>query len=301
MAAWARTGRGFSRADDARVVVLEMTALIVRIRKRIGTILRREPLVHFVALAAMLFVVERFWFETRKETILVDQQVVNFLIKQREDLVLRTLAPDERKQTIDEYIRDEILYREAYKRGLDKDSRMRRYLISKMRRLTIGDVKKPTQVQLKAYFAANRARFRHPATLSFDHVYFKDPSRVPGGLLDQLRSGRDHKTLGDIMLGFARSAELSPNQVAGVIGPKAARSIIGIDDDQWHGPLPSIRGAHFVRIVARTPERDARFEDVQRFLQQDWNLSHARAAIDRQLEKLRGTYRIKVDAKGFKP
>ena len=281
--------------------MLEMTALIVRIRKRIGTILRREPLVHFVALAAMLFVFERFWSETRKETILVDQQVVNFLIKQREDLVLRTLTPDERKQTIDEYIRDEILYREAYKRGLDKDSRMRRHLISKMRRLAIGNVKKPTQVQLKAYFAANRARFRRPATLSFDHVYFKDPSTAPDGLLDQLRSGRDHKTLGDIMLGFARSAELSPNQVAGLIGPKAARSIIAIDDDLWHGPVPSIRGAHFVRIVARTPERDARFEDVQRFLRQDWHLTQTRAAIDRQVEKLRGTYHIKVDAKGFKP
>jgi hypothetical protein len=278
-----------------------MRFTITQLRKPIGTILRREPLVHFLALAAVLFVVERFWSETKKETIHLDQQVVSFLIKQREELVLRALTPDEHKQTIDEYIRDEILYREAYKRGLDKDSRMRRHLISKMRRLAIGNVKKPTEDQLRAYFATNRARFRRPATISFDHVYFKDPSSVPEGLLDQLRSGRDHKTLGGIMLGFARSAELSPTQIAGAIGPKAARTIIAIDDSQWHGPVPSIRGAHFVRIVTHTPERDVRFEDVQRFLQQDWNLSQARAAIDRQLEKLRGAYHIKVDAKGFKP
>jgi len=91
-----------------------MRFTITQLRKPIGTILRREPLVHFLALAAVLFVVERFWSETKKETIHLDQQVVSFLIKQREELVLRTLTPDEHKQTIDEYIRDEILYREAY-------------------------------------------------------------------------------------------------------------------------------------------------------------------------------------------
>jgi hypothetical protein len=88
-------------------------------KRGVGQFLRREPLVHFLALAALLFLFNYFWSDTQKEKIIVDQRTVDFLIKQREDLVLRKLTPKQRQDLIRSYIRDEILYREAYKRGLD--------------------------------------------------------------------------------------------------------------------------------------------------------------------------------------
>jgi len=67
--------------------------------RRVGSYLRGEPLVHFIALAVLLFVFEHVWSSAQKEKIIVDQQTVDFLIKQREDLELRKLTPEERRGT----------------------------------------------------------------------------------------------------------------------------------------------------------------------------------------------------------
>lgn len=270
-------------------------------KRGVGQFLRREPLVHFLALAALLFLFNYFWSDTQKEKIIVDQRTVDFLIKQREDLVLRKLTPKQRQELIGSYIRDEILYREAYKRGLDKEARMRRDLIRKMRGLAMSDVNKPTEAQLKAYYDANRARFRRPPGQSFDHVYFRDPSKIPNSLLEELQNGRDHASLGDYLAGFGRAVKhVSKTRLIGTLGPDAARSILAINDDTWHGPFESPRGAHFVRITGRTPARDSRFEDVKNILAQDWAVAQSRKAVEKEVERVRGEYKIVIEAEEFK-
>ncbi|MHA1180516.1 MAG: peptidyl-prolyl cis-trans isomerase [Alphaproteobacteria bacterium] len=270
--------------------------------RRIGSLMRREPLVHFVALATLLFAIHYIWSSIQKERIVVDQQTADFLIKQREDLELRKLTPEERQETIEGYIEDEILYREAYKRGLDKEARMRRNLILKMRGLALGEINKPTEGELKAYFQANRAKFRRPATLSFDHIFYRDPLKVPDGFLMQLQAGRDHKALGDIMPGLGGSLpNMSARELANLFGPDTARAILALTDDQWHGPFESSRGIHFVRIVGRSPARDARYDEIKSFLAQDWALAQSRGAIEKEVERLRGNYEIVVEAEGLKP
>ena len=105
----------------------------------------REPLLHFAVLAGLLFVIDYWASERQRDEIVVSQQTIDYLIKQREDLELRQLAAEERQDTIDQFIEDEILYAEAYKRGLDRgDSRMRRNLILKMRGLLAGEISEPT-------------------------------------------------------------------------------------------------------------------------------------------------------------
>ena len=69
----------------------------------------REPLLHFAALAALLFVVDYVFTEAAKEQIVVGKNTAEFLIQQREDLELRTLSPEERRETIEQCVEDEIL------------------------------------------------------------------------------------------------------------------------------------------------------------------------------------------------
>ena len=56
----------------------------------------KEPLVHFFVLAALLFAVERYFAAGQKTPIVVDQATADYLIRQREDLELRTLSAEER-------------------------------------------------------------------------------------------------------------------------------------------------------------------------------------------------------------
>ena len=123
----------------------------------------KEPLFHFLLLAALLFVLEHVFSSTQKEKIIVDQQTAEYLVKQREDLQLRKLSPAEREVTINSFVEDEILYNEAYKRGLDKsDSRMRRNMILKMRGLLMAISNSP---QMKSYALTSKPTVKNLSSL----------------------------------------------------------------------------------------------------------------------------------------
>lgn len=99
---------------------------------RLWDSIRREPLVHFLGLAALLFVAHAVFLDDDKEVITIDIATQEFLIKQQEDLLLRLLSVEEKAEAIESFIDDEILVREARRKGLDNSSRIRRLLIQNM-------------------------------------------------------------------------------------------------------------------------------------------------------------------------
>ena len=258
---------------------------------------------HFIALATLLFVFEAMISSAKKETILLDGQTVDYLVKQREDLELRKLGPDERQQLIEAFIEDEILYREAYNRGLDKaDTRMRRNLIRNMRSLLMGEIPEPTQEELKRYFEANRAKYSRPPTLSLQQVFYRDHSTVPDDLLDQLRAGLDPTTVGESFRAYGRSlSRVSTRELSAIFGADAARSIISLEDDQWHGPFESLHGLHFLRITDRQPSQEAHYEDVRFYLEKEWPMVQSRAIIEKEVEKLKKQYDIIIEVPELRP
>jgi hypothetical protein len=254
--------------------------------------------VHFLVLAMLLFALEYVFSSTQKDKIIVDQQTADYLIKQREDLELRKLSPTEREETILAFVEDEILYKEAYKRGLDKgDSRMRRNLILKMRGLLIGDLKQPTDDELRVYFETNREKFTQPATLTLDHVFYPDPTQVPQDILAQLRAGADHTTFGEFRLAFGPTlTRYTQRMLVGSLGADAARGMLAIEDKQWQGPLESIHGVHFVRIVDRTPESQSNYAAVKSYLEGDWLMTESRRLIEQEIARLQADYEIVIEA-----
>ena len=260
----------------------------------------REPLVHFLLLAALIFVLDASFSSRRKETILVDQQTVDYLIQRREDLELRKLGPEERRNTIDAFVQDEILYREAYRRGLDKgDSRMRRNMIRKMRVLLTGDVEAPTDGQLRAFFEENRQRFVSPPTWSLEQVFFSSSSTIPEGLLDELRRGRDPAAVGETapLLGLPLR-RVSQRSLVVTFGPEAARAIVAIEDDRWHGPCESPRGVHFVRIIDGEPAQELSYEGVKSFVEGEWTMAHTREVVEQEIDRLRETFDVVIEDAG---
>lgn len=262
--------------------------------------LGKEPLFHFLILATLLFLFDHLFSSNQKEKIVVDRQTIEFLIKQREDLELRKLSAEERKQTVDSFIEDEILYSEAYKRGLDKgDSRMRRNLILKMRGLLIGELKRPTEKELREYFEANREKFTQPATISLQQVSFSDPTQLPDDILKKLQSGLDPSRIGEYQSGLGRSLpRMSQKGLVGTFGTKAARIILAIDDGRWHGPIDSNSAVHFVRITGREPARESRYEDIKSYLEGDWMMDQSRLAVDQEIKKLSDNYEIVIEKAG---
>lgn len=250
--------------------------------------LARDPLLHFLLLAGMLFVVNYYVSALSREKIVIDRETVEYLIQERERLELRTLSPDERRDLIKAHVEDELLYREAYQRGLDRsDSRMRRNLILKMRGLLIDRIADPSEADLRAFYQRHRDRFVQPATWTLDHIYFSDLRKVPGDLLQRLNRGADPSTFGQYLPGYGRRmSDLTRPMLVRAFGVDTAAHIIETKDADWHGPWTSTVGAHFVRVAERFPDRALNYEEAQPYLENQWMLAQSRKVVEDEIDRL---------------
>lgn len=262
--------------------------------------LLREPLLHFFLLAGALFLLDQAFSAGQKPRIVVDGQTAGYLILQREEREARVLSSEERAAVVDAWVEDEILYREAYRRGLDRgDSRMRQNLILKMRGLLTGEAEAPSEAELDAYFEANRKRFTRPEMWSLAQVRFAGSEPIPEGLLERLNGGPDSSGAGEGLAGRSREMpDMTAAYLEATFGPEAAREITAIRDRRWHGPIRAAQGVHFVRIIEHHPETEASYESVRRYLEGDWLMDRSRRLIRAEVERLRADYEIVIDGSG---
>lgn len=260
------------------------------------TFVRREPLVHFTILAALLFLANAIWSGAGREVIRVDRTTQDILVQQRSDLLLRPLTPDEEEEVIASYVEDEVLWREARRRGLDQTARIRQQIVRGMRLLLLDDLPRPSEAELHTFFEEEKARFELPPALTLDHVFFGDSERVPETTLAALRSGADPLTLGEFNVNLGPTIPpAGQQQLVQLFGPDGARKILAIDDDTWHGPILSPRGAHFVRVAERRPARVSSFEEVAPYLEGEWAMAKRREVLDREFDVMRQNYRIIIE------
>ena len=257
----------------------------------------REPLVHFVGIAAALFVANTLLSGDQRELITVDIPTQDYLIQQQVDLLLRPLTEEEKNNAIEGFIEDEILVREARKRGFGDASRIRRLLIQNMRFFLGGDLAQPDDAELRAWFSANRERFESEASVTYDHVLFKDPDTVPEDLLGRLNAGADYTRVGDASLIGGSLRRYDTRRVAASFGPEEAPKVLAIDDASWHGPFFTPAGAHFLRVADKHPPLRPDFEQVEQWVSQEWMMVRNREILDRELAEMRKNYRIQVLAK----
>jgi hypothetical protein len=186
-------------------------------------------------------------FGREKPTIRVESEVIDALMRERTELVLRPLTDADRQDVINNYVAEEILLREAHGRGLDEAPRIRALLIRNMRFALSGDARTPSEGELRTFFEANRALFERPLTIDVTQIFFADGKPVPEGLLQTLNAGADSTRMGDFDLNRGSSLRhASADDLIGLFGSDGVRAIIAINDKQWHGPIHAARGVHFI-------------------------------------------------------
>ena len=171
---------GIKMADDVPMTVRSAPiprrsgtrrAEMIRVRR-----LLREPLVHFLAIGAVLLAVST-WVDgnpsSGKDRIDIGPGEVESLALLFQRTWQRPPMRAELDGLIEARVREEVLYREALKLGLDRDDTVvRRRLQQKME--FVGDelaAVEPTDAELQAFLAANAARFRQPERWSFRQVF----------------------------------------------------------------------------------------------------------------------------------
>ncbi len=118
----------------------------------------REPLFHFVLLAAGLFVMARV-VGPDERLIEITSQEIEWRLLQLEAERGAPLSEEQRRQYESAYIDERILIREAQENGLLADERIDDILVQKMLHVLSGDVIQPTEAELTAYYNTNVERY----------------------------------------------------------------------------------------------------------------------------------------------
>ncbi|MBW2688263.1 MAG: hypothetical protein JRE19_20550 [Deltaproteobacteria bacterium] len=123
----------------------------------------KEPLLHFLAAGVGLFVlfgvVNRDEPDADPNVVTVDRDALLTFVQYRikafnptlAEEKLNSLSDDELQRLIDDYVREEVLHREALQLGLDEDDYVIRRLRREQRRLLRGTVR-----NLHAHLLRNR-------------------------------------------------------------------------------------------------------------------------------------------------
>jgi len=158
----------------------------------------REPLVHFLVLGALVYVVANRGESTRYEIDAGPDQRARLARTYYEQYG----APPTSAQlslAVDEYVRNEILYREGLALGLERDDEIvRRRVVQKIEFVNedLDAVIEPDGSGVERYFAQHRDRYDTEPAVSFEQVFFSSDrggseaarKRADAALADQSRS-----------------------------------------------------------------------------------------------------------------
>lgn len=268
-------------------------------------ILGRSPLVVFLVLGAVAFAVER-WLDAAGagRVVMVTEEQLGAIQERWAAQWGRPPTGRELEGLIDEAVREEILYREAQRRGLDRDDPIiRRRLAQKMTFLLEDSAETPAAAagDIETYYADHAERYREPRRTTFRHVFVSrerraDAAREAAALLRQVRAGAADgwRQLGDPFVLLREYADRTDQEIAELFGGGFAMALPSMAAGTWHGPVESAHGLHLVEVVGRAEPRLPALDEVRDRVAEDLLESRRRDRHEAALRTLRERYEIRV-------
>jgi hypothetical protein len=268
----------------------------------------REPLLHFVVLGALIFFV---YSQTDDAAAPSDTRIV-ITAGQQQNLVQTFERTWQRPPTrsefdglIDDYIRQELAYRQAQSMGIDRDDIVVRRRLRQKLEMFAGDLvdsRPPTIAELQGHFEENADRYRLPVIYSLRQVFFRTGDDFAAAeakaedALEKLRAGKvAPNAIGDRTLLPAVLVEASETLVGSRFGHEFATALEAVETGKWSGPLRSGFGLHVVRIDERQEPRLPELDSVRDEVERDWFAARRTEALDAFYAGLSENYEIVIE------
>jgi hypothetical protein len=257
--------------------------------------LRREPLVHFCVLGVAIFAIDALLHPPLKDdhTITVTKAMrQSFIDNFDEDKVL-TPSDAELQKMIDSWVASEILYREGKAMGVDRGDDMIRDRIAYKLQLLIFDqisVPKPSDEQLRAWFASNHERFDEPERVGFYLTPATDEATARRQLAD-IESQRESPDLQK----QTRAVLARPvASLAASFGESFREGLLALPLDRW-SVLQSKDGWHVVRLDSRRPGQAANLDDIRDEAARIWHTDETRKRAWDAVNRLKTSYTVRYE------
>src|SRR5882672_968802 len=257
--------------------------------------LRREPLLHFVLIGALIFGLDAVLHPPAKDdkVITVSKAMRQSFIDNFDEDKSRVPSDAELEKMIESWVASEILYREGKSLGVDRGDDMIRDRVAFKLQLLIFDqirVTQPTEEQLRAWFADNHERFDEQERVGF---YLTQPT-------DEITAQRQ---LGEIQA--EHESEDLQKQTRAILGRPVASlapsfgegfrdALLALPLGQWK-VLQSKDGWHLVRLDSRRPGVLASLDDVRDEAVRIWLTDETRKRAWEAVSRLKASYSVRSE------
>ncbi|MEM1447711.1 MAG: peptidylprolyl isomerase [Planctomycetota bacterium] len=273
--------------------------------------LLREPLLHFAVLGAALFVLDAA-LKSDGPTVREGEVVVSAgRIEAMAAIFTRTWQREptaaELKGLIDEFVLEEILYREGIALGLDRDDTIIRRRMRQKMEFVVEDVValvEPEEADLARWREENADRYRRSPRVTFIHVFLDVEERGDAlesdaaALLSTLRSDPaawDPNTMGDATLLPLANEDMGLDLVARGFGEAFAEGVAAAPVGEWSGPIGSAFGSHLVRVDARTESVLPPLDEIRPAVERDWRFARREEAAREYRDGLLERYDVTIE------
>jgi hypothetical protein len=275
--------------------------------------LLREPLVHFALAGGLLFGAYS-WLNRGGEgeggadrSIRVTEGDLAWIVETSTRQWQRPPTPDELRNLVAEYVREELLAREARELELDRDDTIVRRRLAQKMTFFLEDTARaaePPEAELRALFERGRKRYETPPRTTFEQIYFNperrgeraaDDARRTLAALAKAGAAAEWTELGDRTLLPQTLADADDMAVSGQFGGELARAVAALAPGAWQGPIASEFGLHLIRVTARTEAEPRSFEEVRSEVVEAWRRDREAKAKATYFAGLLEKYDVEVD------
>lgn len=281
-----------------------MASRVVGFLKRVV----REPLVHFLAIGAALFVANGLIHGPDQgpasDTIVISSGRVNQIAESFVLLAGRVPTKEELQSLVDDFVSEEVGYREAVAMGLDADDTIVRRRMRQKLEFLIEDSaanEEPTQADMQAWLDTHKQDYALPERRALRQVLLSTDKRGAGAVkaaeaaLTSLRSGGDPARLGDASMLPAAIPLTTEEGVSGEFGVGFARAVFAHQGNDWFGPVASPFGQHLVSVTSIEPGRAVAMSEVADKVRNDIVEGRRNQARDDFHARMRKRYNIHIE------
>lgn len=269
----------------------------------------KEPLVHFMVLGALVFAGYALTRSGMPGTgeIVVTRGQQEHLLTTFSRTWQRPPTQQEFSALVDDWIREEIAYREGRRMGLDEnDTIIRRRLRQKLEMLAedVVSLAQPDDTVLQAWLEQHQQDYQQEPRYTLQQVYFSRDRRGEAAaadaeqalvLLDAGDALVDPATLGDPLPLPSRLTGERIGSIAAQFGSIFATGISDLPTGRWQGPVESGFGLHLVRIEEVVPGRALGLDEARAAVLRDWQGQQRRDTLERLYQRLAEQYSVTIE------
>jgi hypothetical protein len=269
----------------------------------------REPLLHFLLIGAAGFVL--YGYVHRGESANTNYKIYLSLddLKQLDISFIsqwqRQPTPEEFTGLVEQFIRQEILYRQGLAMGLDKDDIIvKRRMAQKMEFLSedVTSAHEPSTAELQTWYASHSQVFALPDRATFRHLYFsidhhgadakKDAEAALRRIAQMPEDIGAEKAHADQFMFQDYYADRAPYQLAKEFGPSFAAELFKLKTGEWQGPIESGYGWHLIWIESIAPGKVPAFEEVEPDVKTAWLADQKAIEWQKAYAAMRAKYEV---------